>query len=61
MALETEDMYFLMDCVLRYCSFHVQGVYKLSVPAYVLFWLHLISESIYSTRSRIFITQLSLL
>ena len=20
-------MYFLMDCVLRYCSFHVQGVY----------------------------------
>ena len=29
--------------------------------AYVLFRLHLISESIYSTRSRIFIIQLSLL
>ena len=29
--------------------------------AYVLFWLHLISQSIYSTRNRIFIIQLSLL
>ena len=29
--------------------------------AYVLFWLHLISGSIYSTRNRIFIIQLSLL
>ena len=29
--------------------------------AYVLFWLNLISESIYSTRNRIFIIQLSLL
>ena len=26
-SLYSQKMYFLMDCVLRYCSFHVQGVY----------------------------------
>ena len=55
------QMYFLMDCVLRYCSFHVQGVYTCVCAFFFFFWLHLISESIYSTRSRIFIIQLSLL
>ena len=50
------EMYFLMDCAWRI----VLWCWEFT-RAYVLFRLHLISESIYSTRSRIFIIQLSLL